>query len=97
KIKTSYNEPIFDPEAKTILGYEYAKVEVMPSTIAASKPVALFADPVNVLFGMRNDLQIMVSKEAKFAQDLTELRATFRFAFVVAYPETFVVVKTSAT
>jgi HK97 family phage major capsid protein len=97
KIKTTYNQPIFDPEAKTILGYDYAKVEVMPSEIAAGQPVALFADPSNVLFGMRNDLQITVSKEAKFAQDLTELRATFRFAFVVAYPQTFVVIKTSAT
>jgi len=69
----------------------------MPSTFAASKPIALFCDPQNVMFGMRQELQITASREAKFHKTLTELKATFRFGFYVAYPATFVVLKTSAT
>lgn len=97
KVKTTYGEPLFDPEAKTILGYPYAILEVMPSTIAASSPIALFGDPATVIFGTRNELEIIASKEAKFTQDVTTLRATFRFAVYLPYPQTWAVLKTSAT
>jgi HK97 family phage major capsid protein len=97
EVKTTTNQPVLNPEAKTLVGYPFERVEVMPSTFAASKPIALFCDPVNVMFGMRQELQITASKEAKFDLDLTELKATFRFGFYIAYPSTFVVIKTSAS
>jgi HK97 family phage major capsid protein len=97
EVMTTTNYPVLNPESKTLVGYPYERVEVMPSTFSASKPIALFCDPQNVMFGMRQELQITASREAKFSQDLTELKATFRFGFYVAYPATFVVLQTSAS
>jgi len=97
ELKTTTNYPVLNPESKTLVGYPFERVEVMPSTFSASQPIALFCDPQNVMFGLRQELQITASREAKFSQDLTELKATFRFGFYIAYPQTFVVVKTSAT
>jgi len=97
KMKDNTGRPYFEPSMKEIFGYPYVRLEVMPSDFSASKPIALFCDPANILFGMRQDLVIEASKEAKFSQDLTELKATFRFGFYVAYPQTFVVLQTSAT
>jgi HK97 family phage major capsid protein len=97
EVMTTTNYPVLNPESKTLIGYPFERVEVMPSTFSASQPIALFCDPVNVMFGMRQELQIQASREVKFNYDLTELKATFRFGVYVAYPATFVVVKTSAT
>lgn len=96
EIMSTTNTPVLNPESKTLVGYPFERVEVMPSTFSASQPIALFCDPVNVIFGMRQELQIQASREVKFNYDLTELKATFRFGIYIAYPATFVVLKTSA-
>ena len=97
KVKTTYGQPIFDPESKTLLGYPFAILEVMPSAITASQPIALFGDPATLIFGTRNELEILASKEAKFALDVTSLRATYRFATYAPYPATWAKLVTSAT
>ncbi|MEM3541214.1 MAG: phage major capsid protein [Candidatus Bilamarchaeaceae archaeon] len=96
QLKDTVGRPLVEIPAKQLLGYPLGTVEVMPDTIAADKPLAIFGDFAQVYFGARQELQIAVSKEAKFSQDLTELRATFRFAIHIPYPSAFAVLMTKA-
>ncbi|KYC45221.1 MAG: Phage capsid family protein [Candidatus Methanofastidiosum methylothiophilum] len=95
KIADTQNHPIFDPEAKTLLGYEYLKSERMPYTFTADKPVAIFGDLKNIRIGLRQDLTIESSPHNKFTYDQTTLRAKFRIGIAVHPAVAFVVYKTA--
>lgn len=84
-VRDDNGRPIFQNalEAPTIgigsiLGAPVVKVNIAPSTDAASAKVAVYGDPEGYVVGIRQDAELASSEHVKFAENLVAFRALLR-------------------
>lgn len=80
----------------SILGYPVSLGFIAPSTNTASQPVAAFGDPKAYAVGLRQDISVEASEQAKWDTFQVSFRGVVRAGGVMRDAECFSILKTSA-